>query len=74
MGKIEKRHLLPGNCRYFDKTFLELVLEKSNMSHIFLLIAFFIDCHGNYNAKNGKRKYLKNYLLTNYKLCVADIL
>ena len=27
MGKIEKWHLLPSHCRYFDKTFIEMFLE-----------------------------------------------
>ena len=27
MGKIEKCHLLPSHCRYFDKTFIEMVLK-----------------------------------------------
>ena len=36
MEKIEKRNLLPRNCIYFDKTFIEMILEKSCFGHIFL--------------------------------------
>ena len=41
MGKIEKRHLLPSNCTYFWQyfyTFVEMFLEKSCISHIFLAL------------------------------------
>ena len=35
IGKIEKRHLLPSLCRYFDKTFTEMFLEKTSISFMF---------------------------------------
>ena len=31
MGRIEKWHLLPSHCRYFNKTFIEVFLEKSSI-------------------------------------------
>ena len=34
MGKIEKWHFLPSHCKYFDKTFTEIFLEYSSISHI----------------------------------------
>ena len=32
MGKIEKWYLLPSHCRYFNKSFIEMFLEKSSIS------------------------------------------
>ena len=41
--KIEKKmHLLPSNCRYFDKTFIEMFLVKSCFSHIYLAYCSFV--------------------------------
>ena len=42
MGKIEKRHLLPSNCRSFDKTLMEIFLEKSCITNIFLALYSFV--------------------------------
>ena len=42
MGKIEKRNLLPSNCRYFDKTFIGMILEMSCFSHIILAHCSFV--------------------------------
>ena len=64
MGKIEKQNLLPSNCRYFDKTFIEMIFKKSCFSHIFLAHCLFVLVSmETIIQKNGKRKYLKNYLL-----------
>ena len=75
MGKIEKRHLLSRNCRHFDKTFIEMFLEKSFVSHIFGLLLVCIGCHENHNEKKKKKKekiYLKNYLLGDHMVYVAE--
>ena len=42
MGKTEKWHLLQSHRRYFDKTFIEMFLEKSCFSHIFLAHCLFV--------------------------------
>ena len=75
MGKIEKWHLLSSNCRYFDKTFIEMFLEESCFSHIFLVhCSFVLVAIETIMQENGNRKYLKNYLLRNYVLCEAETL
>ena len=78
MGKIVERHLLPSNCRYFDKTFIETFFEKSCISHIFLIhCSFVLVAMGTImqkkkkKKKNGKRKYL-NDLLRNHMLNEAE--
>ena len=70
MGKIEKRNLLPSNCRYFDKTFIEMILEKSCVRHICLAHSSFVpvtmetimqkmEKENTYAKKKWKRKILK---------------
>ena len=34
MGRVEKWHLLPSHCRYFNKTFIEMFTEKSSISRV----------------------------------------
>ena len=72
MGKIEKwllLLLLPSNCRYFDKTFIETFPEKSCISHIFLAhFSFLLVAMETIVQKNGIRKYFKNYLLGKHML------
>ena len=73
MGKIEKRHLLPRNCRYFDKTFIEMFLEKSFISHIYGLLLVCIGCHENHKEKKKGKKLLKKYyLLRDHMVSVAE--
>ena len=61
MGNIEKRKFLPSNCRYFDKTFIEMILEKFCFSHIFLAYCSFVlvAMETIMQKKNGKIKFLK---------------
>ena len=73
MGKIEKRNLLPSNCRYCEKTFKEIILEKSSFSHIFLAhCSFVLVAMETIMQKNGK--YLKNYLFRDHTLYVTESL
>ena len=75
MGKIEKQCLLPSHFRYFDKTFIEMFLEKSCISHIFLAhCSFVLVAMEIIMQKHGKRKIEKNYLLRNHMLCEAKTL
>ena len=36
MGRIGKLHVLQNHCRYFNKTFIEMFLEKSSINHVYL--------------------------------------
>ena len=55
--EIEKRHLLQSNYKYFEKTFIEMYLERVCTS---LLVCF--GCLGNHDVKKkGKRTYLKSF-------------
>ena len=75
MGKIEKQNLLPSNCRYFDKTIIEMIIEKSFFCHIFVTHCLFVlVAMETVMQKNGKRKNLKKYLLRNHTLYEAETL
>ena len=59
MGRIEKCHLLSSHCRYFNKTFIEMFLEKSSISYVcFGSRLIFIGCNGNQNAKKINKKII----------------
>ena len=57
MGKIEKWHLLPSVNRNFNKTVIEMFLEKFCINYIYDYLLVCGGCHGNHNA-NKKWKAL----------------
>ena len=59
MGNIEKQYLLPSSCIYFDKTFIEMFLEKSCIGHIFLAHWLFVMAAMEIIMRKKVRKCLK---------------
>ena len=43
MGRIEKWNLLPNHCRYLNKTFIEMFLEKSSVGRARVWLTAHID-------------------------------
>ena len=67
--KNENWHLLLSHCRYFDKTFIEMFLERSSTKHSFLLQPLnLIGYHG-----NPKAKFAKNFSKINSSEAVWGI-
>ena len=62
IGRIEKWHLLPSHCKYFNKTFIAMYLEMSFVSPVcFGSLLIVIGCNGNQNAKIMRKKVQKIY-------------
>lgn len=58
--KIEKRHLMPNNCRCFDKTLIEKFLVKSCIIHIILAHCLCVLISMETITKKWKQKIIKN--------------
>ena len=58
-------------CRYFSKTLIEMVLEKSSISCVCFSALFILtDCNGNQNAKNETNIVIK--IISLDTICFTD--
>ena len=74
MGKLEKRNLLPSNCRYFDNTFIEMIFEKFCFNHIFLAYCSFVLVAMETIMQNMENENTEKYLLRNNTLYETETL
>ena len=72
MKKIENRHVLPSNCRYFDKTFTEMFFEESCITHICVALCSFVLEAMKTKIQKDKKKYLK--IIRNHVFYEAETL